>query len=433
MGIRRLSRLINLAQSQVRATATRTIIAALGIAIGTGMLMVVVGLGLGIRDVVLNEVMERLPVNMMEVRPKSIDLGIFKTNLDLFGRGGIDANTVRTLRRHPLIGEVFPKVEVKLPLGARGGSRLFGRRMYAELFMVGISPQLVADHVDIGRFREDPSTTIIPVIVSNQLLEVYNQSVAPAMGTPQLSADMLIGFEFEIEVGRSLMLGSKGARTSGTERGRIVGVSPYALKLGVSVPTATAERLLKKYALHYTAPHFASMIIKAKTAVAVPEVRDLVRSMGLEVDDSAKQTSDLLRAGIAIAALIASLVLLLAALNIAHTFFASLHERRRELAILRAIGARQADLFIIIGFEAVMIGALGAVMGGGFANIGCAALDYGAHHFLPNFPFKPESFFVLPLWLYCSTAAAAILASIVGALWPTLKISRAPLTTELMS
>lgn len=428
---RRLFRLWRLALLQVRATPSRSSIASLGIAIGTGMLIVVVGLGIGVREVVLDKIVQRLPLNMVEVLPRTLDLGLFKANFDLFGTGQITQATIDALATLPDVAAVYPKTTVKLPLGARGGGGLFGRRMYAELFMVGLEPELVADHVDTEKFREDPASGVVPILISDQLLEVYNQSVAPSLGTPRLTAAMLMGFEFDIQVGRSLMLGSKGARTSGSARGRVVGVSPYALRLGVSVPTKTAERLLKKYAADYDGPAYTSVILRAESVAQVPALCAAVESMGLNVDESAADTSDLLLAGMLIASLVAGLVMLLAALNIAHTFFASLSERRREMAILRALGARRLDLLLTVCSEAAIIGLLGALLGMVGATLLCAAIDYGAAQWLPDFPFKPESFFVVPLWLYLSAAAAAVGAAVGGALWPTIKTARAPLTREL--
>ena len=73
---------------------------------------------------------------------------------------------------------------------------------------------------------------VVPVVISDQLLDIYNQSVASALGMPQITADLITGFEFDMVVGQSLMLGGKGASGRGVERARIVGASPYALRLG---------------------------------------------------------------------------------------------------------------------------------------------------------------------------------------------------------
>jgi putative ABC transport system permease protein len=53
---------------------------------------------------------------------------------------------------------------------------------------------------------------------------------------------------------------------------------------------------------------------------------------------------------------------------------ASLNERRRELAILRSVGAKPWDIFILLAAEAFLVGVLGAVLGVALLDAATAAL-----------------------------------------------------------
>ncbi len=64
--------------------------------------------------------------------------------------------------------------------------------------------------------------------------------------------------------------------------------------------------------------------------------------------------------------LVAWLVALVATSSILASIYNLMNERRRELAILRALGARRSIVFAVIGLEAATISAIGVIVGFGF-------------------------------------------------------------------
>ncbi len=426
----KLTNVAVLAWDDLWAARARGTVSALGIALGVAVLTLVVGLGLGIREVVLKEVVRALPVDLIEVVPRTVDLGLFRVGTGaLFGAAPLDAATLERLRLVPGVAVAYPKLEVKLPMGARGGARIFGHDLYTDLFMTAVPVELVQaesgpDFVDQAGW--------VPIVISDQLIEVYNASVAPSLGTPKLGSETLKGFEFEMVFGRSLMLGNRGARRTGLERARIVGVSKFAMRLGCTVPLETARRLLATYGDEEAQQeHYTSILLRAASAADVPHITEAVRGQGLAVDETAARTSDLMVAATLLASLVGLLVLALAGLNIAHSFFASLSERRRELAVLRAVGAKRLDLGLIVLAQAAILGLFGGMLGVVLAHVGAWMIDQAARIFLPNFPFKPESFFLVPMWLNGAALFAATLAAVLGALWPAVRAARASLARSL--
>ncbi|MEE8409314.1 MAG: FtsX-like permease family protein [Myxococcota bacterium] len=419
-----------IAWRDLAATRARSLISAAGISLGVAVLMVVVGLGLGARDVVLREVVRQLPIDTIEVVPRTVSLGWFKVGSGaLFGGEQLDEKTLERLRSLPGVSAAYPKLEVKIPMGARGGARLFGRRLYTDLFMTALPPEIVQPEAG-DDFKETPG--IVPVVISDQLIEIYNTSVASALGTPQLTPEALEGFEFEIVFGRSLMLGNRGAKRTGVERGRIVGVSRYAIRLGITVPLETAQRLLREYGEPNEGDHeYAAILLQAESPADIPAITRAVIDAGLAVDETAERTADIMNIATLLASLVGLLVLALAALNIAHLFFASLSEQRRDLAILRAVGARQLHLVGLVLTQAVLLGLFGGVAGIALAHLGTWVIDVSAGTLLPDFPFKPESFFSMPLWLDAAALGAAVSAAAVGALWPAVRAARVPLARAL--
>lgn len=54
------------------------------------------------------------------------------------------------------------------------------------------------------------------------------------------------------------------------------------------------------------------------------------------------------------------------------TILTSLNERRREIAVLRSVGAKSRDVFFLLVFEATIVAAIGAVLGALAINVGLA-------------------------------------------------------------
>lgn len=92
--------------------------------------------------------------------------------------------------------------------------------------------------------------------------------------------------------------------------------------------------------------------------------------------------------------LVAYLVVLVSALSILISLYLTIHQRRRDLAILRSLGATRADVFRLITVEAALLSGLGVVVGWVFGHGLTGALAplimsrYGlsvhAWHFLPG-------------------------------------------------
>ncbi len=71
---------------------------------------------------------------------------------------------------------------------------------------------------------------------------------------------------------------------------------------------------------------------------------------------------------------------------------------------------------LILG-EASLIGLVGGSMGT-LAGLGAARLgDYVASR-LPEFPYKPETFFTFPAWLWFAAIGGAVLFCLIGAFFP---------------
>ena len=112
------------------------------------------------------------------------------------------------------------------------------------------------------------------------------------------------------------------------------------------------------------------------------------------------------------------MICILAAFNIAHALSASVRARERELGVMRAVGASKRDIFSLVFAEAMVLGAVGGLIGTVIALGASFGIDKAAAKVLPEFPFKPESFFITPWWLLLTGVVLGIGAAMAGAFLP---------------
>jgi ABC-type antimicrobial peptide transport system permease subunit len=126
----------------------------------------------------------------------------------------------------------------------------------------------------------------------------------------------------------------------------------------------------------------------------------------------------LLRGIMALLALVAAIILVVSASNIAYTFRVLVNDRRREIALYRALGASAGDMFRWLMALALSVGVAGGAVGAVVAWLMSLGADYLAATRLPDFPFKPESFFAFPPELLIGALGFAAGFALLGAVGP---------------
>ena len=256
--------------------------------------------------------------------------------------------------------------------------------------------------------------------MSPYVVELYNSAFRRSYGLPKINPDSFIGLAFEMDFGASTLRPS--AMPPIRERMRLAGVSDKAIPLGVTLPLEEVRRLNMALDSPAAGERYHSAVIEVRTKDTVPTVIDAVESMGLEVRDRGAR-----RAALAVAVIMAVLVLVggvliaSAAAHIMHVFYLVVMVRRREIGLLRAVGARRGDIRGLIVAEAAVVGLAAGLLGLIAAMGAGAAANVFAISRLPDFPFKPDSFFAFSPWLLASVLAVAIVACVVGALPPAFR------------
>ncbi|HEX9918720.1 MAG TPA: ABC transporter permease, partial [Pyrinomonadaceae bacterium] len=121
-------------------------------------------------------------------------------------------------------------------------------------------------------------------------------------------------------------------------------------------------------------------------------------------------------------ALIIALIMFVAALNITTTLALVVVERRADIAILGAMGARARSIMLVFVCEGAIIGATGAVLG---VALGLAACFLGDRYKLVSLPADVYSLSAIPFHPHARDVALAALAAFVVSLLATIYPARA--------
>lgn len=441
-GIARLVRL------ELRRHLGRLVAAGFGISIAIAALSLFLALGLGVRAVLLGDV---FPVDRLEVAPIDRNLDLLALRLQL-GSDTLNTEQLEMISDQPGVAAVYPKMKLTVPTLASGGSSLLGTTLQTEVVVDGIDPALVTDEVGdafewaefdppipCSRTRDCPENAYcgdgawgttgvcrqyVPVLASHHLLEMYNGSLRRAYGLPRVNPDAVVGLRFELAFGGSSIRRSPGYRVV-AERARLVGFSDRAIPLGVTLPLELVRRLNVMFGSERAADAYHSAIVQVADRRAIPDVIEAVQGMGLAVKSrGAERATTLLAVLFVLVSILGGAMIVIASVSVAHSFYMIVIARRREFAVFRATGARRSDIRALILAQAAVVGAAAGTIGILAAVIAGTALDRLAGGRIPDFPYKPDSFFQFPGWLLLGAVALAVAASIAGAAVPAIVESR---------
>jgi hypothetical protein len=232
----------------------------------------------------------------------------------------------------------------------------------------------------------------------------------------RLLVGQLRGMTATAELGKSFIsrgVGQAAAAQAGA--GRRLGSCPAVRSdRAASLCAALECRVCRRRGQEYS-----SLTVQVRPGRSVTRIVERVRKLGYSIEDNGAE-----QAGLAVLLMTALFVLVslstlvVAALNVAHTFFRAIAERRHELGVMRAVGATQGDIKTLLLGEAVAVGVLGGVLGVLLAYLVGLGIDLLSRKVLPDFPFKPESYFWFSPGLVALLLGFSVLVCLLGALWP---------------
>lgn len=274
----------------------------------------------------------------------------------------------------------------------------------------------------------------VPVVLSPTMLQLYNTEYATSHNSPMIGEDFasfivkLGGLErlrFTLELGANIFSPAGEKPRTREVEAVVIGISGKAKRIGMTVPLGYIKRWNSEFKNVDAGKRYSSLVVTLRDrSELAPFSQWLQDTLDLRLEDSLGEKFAIAIFVIRLVLVIISLVIIaISAINIAHNFFMQVTERRRELGLLRAIGATRTDVKMVVLGEAALIGFIGGLLGVlvGFAL--ALLVDWGSAHYLPNFPYKPATWFHFRWWIVVGGLSCAAGFAVLGGYLPARRAS----------
>ena len=199
------------------------------------------------------------------------------------------------------------------------------------------------------------------------------------------------------------------------------------LKLGEALRAAQGNDLRDILRGPGTKPGYASLTVRAESPSRVEAIEIAIKKMGFAAFSLLDATRSL-RMVFAIFDFIllifGSLALAVAMLGIVNTLVMAILERRREIGILKALGAADRDVKQLFFLEAGVMGLLGGVLGVGIGWLIGRAVTAGTNFYLQRQNLPPADVFAVPWWLVLGAIIFSIAVSLGAGLYPASRAAK---------
>ena len=168
-------------------------------------------------------------------------------------------------------------------------------------------------------------------------------------------------------------------------------------------------------------PTYAALTIRAKSPKDVLPIEDTIKKLGFSAFsllDASKTLRQVFIVFDMFLGLFASLALTVASLGIVNTLLMAILERRREIGVLKSLGATDGDVRSLFFAEAGAMGLFGGIFGVALGWLIGQALTWGTTIYLRRQDLPGVKISYVPWWLAASAIAFAVVVSLIAGLYP---------------
>jgi putative ABC transport system permease protein len=209
----------------------------------------------------------------------------------------------------------------------------------------------------------------------------------------------------------------------GSARARVL--LPLKLVEGLHAVQPTALRDTTQAASKV--PTYATVSVRVKDPAKIQGVEDAIKKMGFNAFSMLDATRSLRRFFAILdvfLGIFGSLALAVASIGIVNTLVMAILERRREIGIMKAIGASDTDVKKLFFAEAGVMGLLGGALGVALGWTIGRVINVGTNVYLKQQSLAPEQIWFVPWWLVGGAIGFAIIVSLLSGLYPASRAAR---------
>jgi ABC-type lipoprotein release transport system permease subunit len=358
-----------LASRSLRRRPGRALLTILAVALGTTLLVALASVASSAGSRIVSKLSNGGPGTAIKVSASKADSDqLYTDDLRAAGDKAINDATLNAVRQSPHVATVIPVIASRVlavppPFGSTAASQS-GEAAFGDT-MVGVDMSQSCNlpiTLLAGRLPHPGSLT--EVAITESYLDHSGMSAASALGT-------------QVEIAQPQAFKGKSSPQFRARwvRMNIVGMVSQQVGSGAFLVPIEQARLAQSWALAgvdggdvFPMPSspYTGLVVLASSLNDVHAARELITNLGYANTAPEHLVASVLRylrvVDIVLAG-IGAIALGIAALGVANALLAAVRERRREIGVLKAIGARDRDILRWFLLEAFAVGSVGGVIG----------------------------------------------------------------------
>ena len=434
--------LTDLALRNLREAILRNVLTTLGVAVGVASLVAMLSLGVGLQQLASKRLSQSGLFDTIFVTPKNSFRGVGRAPREMQSDKPprpLDEGARKEFEKLPNVIEVFPQIrfftEVRfnnkpyatvvagLPESSRNSGAFDG--MQGNFFSSPTADEAILQ-IEFAKDLSDKPASLLGQAITLRYAE--RQAIPAAGDSSSAPSEASEGFSV---VPKELKLKIIGV----VETEPAAGYGGYGnARLLMPLDTASTLRAaqvndLRDIVRGSTANKvtFPSLSVRASSPSKVEALEASIKSMGFNAFsllDASKSLRTFFSVFDLLLGIFGSLALAVATLGIVNTLVMAILERRREIGVLKALGAADADVQQLFFVEAGVMGLFGGFLGVFFGWALGRAITFGTNVYLKRQALNPIELSSVPWWLILAGIVFAVLVSLVAGLYPASRAAK---------